>query len=94
MCAPPEKLTIFHEKFTNLPTKIDGEAAVLYLRPRVGLPMAELVQMAEDIASAFAYLHPRVVHRDLKPTNILLDADGRAKVRGGAPVGYNKQIHR
>eukprot|EP00959_Pyramimonas_sp_CCMP1952_P018663 394250-Pyramimonas_sp.AAC.1 len=25
-----------------------------------GLPMAELTQLAEDIAQAFAYLHPRV----------------------------------
>jgi serine/threonine protein kinase len=33
-----------------------------------------------DIASGLAYLHPAVVHRDLKPQNVLLDKHGRAKI--------------
>jgi serine/threonine protein kinase len=33
-----------------------------------------------DIASGLAYLHPAVVHRDLKPLNVLLDKQGRAKI--------------
>ena len=32
------------------------------------------------MAEGLAYLHPSVVHRDLKPQNILLDAAGRAKI--------------
>ena len=32
------------------------------------------------MAEGLACLHPCVVHRDLKPQNILLDAAGRAKI--------------
>ena len=38
------------------------------------------VQIAHDVAEGLAYLHPSVVHRDLKPQNILLDINGRAKI--------------
>ncbi len=42
------------------------------------------------MAAGLAYLHPSVVHRDLKPHNILLEggAAGRAKV---GPTVYEKQ---
>ena len=41
-----------------------------------------LLQVAHDVAAGLAYLHPAVVHRDLKPQNILLEGGpaGRAKV--------------
>uniref|UniRef100_A0A7S1HPR7 Protein kinase domain-containing protein n=1 Tax=Phaeocystis cordata TaxID=118079 RepID=A0A7S1HPR7_9EUKA len=38
------------------------------------------LKLANEIASALAYLHPSIVHRDLKPQNILMDASGAAKV--------------
>merc|ERR1719245_815911 len=40
----------------------------------------ELLQYGLDIADAMAYLHPTVVHRDLKSQNVLLDSNTRAKV--------------
>ena len=40
----------------------------------------DILQYALDIADAMAYLHPNVVHRDLKSQNVLLDSNKRAKV--------------
>ena len=41
----------------------------------------EYLSIALDVASGMAYLHAcKVIHRDLKSTNILLDGEGRAKV--------------
>jgi serine/threonine protein kinase len=42
------------------------------------LDEAEVVQIAEGVAQALAFAHERnVVHRDIKPDNILLAEDGR-----------------
>jgi len=47
-----------------------------------------ILEIIEDIADGLAYLHPRIVHCDLKPQNILIDAKGRAKI---ADFGISKR---
>jgi eukaryotic-like serine/threonine-protein kinase len=45
------------------------------------LPDGETARIARELAEALAYAHAQsVVHRDVKPTNVLFDEDGRAKL--------------
>ena len=44
------------------------------------LSLMRTLDIAEEIASALAYIHPTIVHRDLKSGNVLLDRDWHAKI--------------
>ncbi len=49
------------------------------LAKRGALPLAEALSICEQIASALQYAHERgLIHRDVKPANVLLSAEGRA----------------
>jgi eukaryotic-like serine/threonine-protein kinase len=51
------------------------------LRERIPLPPAEAVRVACELCQALAYAHEQgVVHRDIKPDNVLFDAEGRVKI--------------
>jgi len=57
---------------------VNGPSLRQLLDKRGSLPINEAVRIARQVAAALGYAHREgVVHRDVKPDNILLDADGR-----------------
>ncbi len=57
---------------------IPGESLGERLRTKGALPPAETTRILRDIAWALSYAHGQgVIHRDVKPDNILLEAGGR-----------------
>ena len=53
---------------------VDGENLAEFLRPRERLSPPETVRVLREVAWALAYAHARgVVHRDVKPENIMLE---------------------
>ncbi|MEA2418888.1 MAG: eukaryotic-like serine/threonine-protein kinase, partial [Thermoleophilaceae bacterium] len=60
---------------------IEGETLKERIRRLGRLPVSEAVAYAVEIARALECAHSHMlVHRDVKPQNVLIDPDGRAKV--------------
>jgi len=59
---------------------VEGEPIDRYCESR-GLPLADRLQLMRQVCGAVQYAHQNlVVHRDLKPGNILVTADGTVKL--------------
>ncbi|RKQ88795.1 Stk1 family PASTA domain-containing Ser/Thr kinase [Brockia lithotrophica] len=60
---------------------VPGRTLKEEIRARGPLPLEEVLSIGDQVLRALAHAHNRgIVHRDVKPHNILLTADGTAKV--------------
>ncbi|WP_083910616.1 Stk1 family PASTA domain-containing Ser/Thr kinase [Effusibacillus pohliae] len=60
---------------------INGKTLKEIIQERAPLPVAEAVEIAKQICSALQHAHERqIVHRDIKPHNIMIGRDGHVKV--------------
>ena len=61
--------------------RVDGPTLAEKIRGLGPMPAREAAELMREVLDALAFAHTRgVVHRDLKPTNILVGSDGRARV--------------
>lgn len=60
---------------------VDGRSLADLLRAGRALPVAQALDLASQVLAGLAVAHAHgLVHRDIKPGNVLLTADGSAKV--------------
>ena len=60
---------------------VDGESLAARLAREGPLPEREAAAIVTDIADGLYHAHKRgIVHRDVKPGNVLLDREGRARL--------------
>src|ERR671936_2598957 len=74
---------------------IDGRTLKELIVTRGPAPMTVAVEYARQVLSALRFAHRHgIVHRDIKPHNVLVDAEGRAKVTdfGIARAGASSQV--
>jgi tRNA A-37 threonylcarbamoyl transferase component Bud32 len=90
LCAAlqhPNVVTLFEAGYEDdvvayLATEyVEGESLQSRLKKTRPLPLAEALSIAADVLRALAYAHGKgVIHRDIKPGNILLATGGEAKI--------------
>jgi serine/threonine protein kinase len=60
---------------------VEGDSLAALIRRRKGMPLSRLLEIVGQVGEALDYAHSQgVVHRDVKPANIMLQPDGRVKV--------------
>lgn len=85
----------FSNDFSNSPALISTwyqEGNILQFISREAPPVSRRLALALDVSKGLQYLHQmRVVHRELKPANVLIDDDGVARICDfglAGPIGW------
>ena len=75
---------------------VDGEPLSSIIRTQAPIPPEQAASIASDIAKALTYAHRHgVVHRDVKPGNVLITSDGQVKVTDfgiARAIGADEQV--
>ncbi len=73
---------------------VDGVTLLQYMEKRGALPWNEALHFARQIAKALQHAHSRgIVHRDIKPHNIMLLRDGTIKVADFGIAALEHEYH-
>ncbi len=60
---------------------VDGMDLGRYIAEHRGLPVSEIIDLSKQICRGLRYAHSNnVIHRDIKPQNVLLDKKGTARL--------------
>ena len=71
---------------------IDGVDLLTLVRRKGPLPLAQAIDLALQVAHGMAYVHSKgVIHRDLKPGNVMLDTSGVIKILDLGVAGVSSQ---
>lgn len=60
---------------------VDGQTLKQYIQQRSPVPVEVALEILQQLASAIAHAHQNhIIHRDIKPQNILIDHNGNVKI--------------
>ncbi|MCP4340879.1 MAG: serine/threonine protein kinase [Desulfobulbaceae bacterium] len=71
----------FKDQFFFVMEYVDGQDLAAMIRAKGPLPEKEALAIFKDVLEALHYAHNKnLIHRDVKPPNILIDESGRARL--------------